>query len=523
MWSPFACAEACCAPLRGGYTRPPRLVFTRRRGERLRRGAFAFARPLRPLGCWRWAAGEGARDADADTLRWRTAGCSSTGSTSPAWPAGSTRRSSCTRRRRSPRTSPSAAGVRVPARRQPRVLRRQGVLQPLVPRARSAPPAPGEEVNSGGELWKALRAGSRRTRPSSTASPRAATGDRRGGGGRHRRHRRRLALRAAPGSTRVARDLGAAARVLPRAWTSTSPAGATPAWRRRSGGKAGHRPREALEAFRLAGSSEHLLADRAAPVTWLADHRGSTRTLAPRCGARPDRRGRARASRYRPERSTWAAASPSPTASAPPAPDGGLLLHRPCRGRLRRRDLRARWRGGARTLELWLEPGRSIAADTAILVTRVESEKTKRLRDQHGRVVAEDRWLLVDAGYNTVLRPPCCTAGTTRWCRCPGRRGAGGSFRVGRPAVRRRRVSAATTTPRTAGCPPTTAPGDLLAFYDAGRLHARAHDPSTPVRRPPPTRWRKRGGAAHPAPHNRARVSSRSTRRRPSAEAPSQT
>jgi len=54
-------------------------------------------------------------------------------------------------------------------------------------------------------------------------------------------------------------------------------------------------------------------------------------------------------------------------------------------------------------LTLFLEPGRSIAATTAVLVTRVENEKTKGYRDGAGRRIGDVRWLTVDAGFNTLL------------------------------------------------------------------------------------------------------------------------
>jgi diaminopimelate decarboxylase len=54
-------------------------------------------------------------------------------------------------------------------------------------------------------------------------------------------------------------------------------------------------------------------------------------------------------------------------------------------------------------LELFLEPGRSIAATTAVLVARIENEKTKGRRDAAGRRVGDERWLTVDAGFNTLL------------------------------------------------------------------------------------------------------------------------
>lgn len=54
-------------------------------------------------------------------------------------------------------------------------------------------------------------------------------------------------------------------------------------------------------------------------------------------------------------------------------------------------------------LALYVEPGRSVAAATAVLVTRVENEKTKGRRDAFGRRVGDERWLTIDAGFNTLL------------------------------------------------------------------------------------------------------------------------
>ena len=119
-------------------------------------------------------------------------------------------------------------------------------------------------------------------------------------------------------------------------------------------------------------------------------------------------------------------------------------------------------------LELWLEPGRSIAADTAILVTRVESEKTKRLRDQHGRVVAEDRWLLVDAGYNTFFDPVLYGWYYPLLSVTRPDAAAGGSFRVAGPLCDGGDIYGGDDDTAYRRLPEATAPGDLLAFYDAG-------------------------------------------------------
>jgi diaminopimelate decarboxylase len=54
-------------------------------------------------------------------------------------------------------------------------------------------------------------------------------------------------------------------------------------------------------------------------------------------------------------------------------------------------------------LKLLLEPGRSLSATAAVLVTRVECVKTKHLRGADGKRIGQERWLLVDAGWNTKL------------------------------------------------------------------------------------------------------------------------
>jgi D-ornithine/D-lysine decarboxylase len=54
-------------------------------------------------------------------------------------------------------------------------------------------------------------------------------------------------------------------------------------------------------------------------------------------------------------------------------------------------------------LRLFIEPGRAVAASTAVLVTRVEAEKMKYVRDAHGSHIGEEHWVTIDAGYNTIL------------------------------------------------------------------------------------------------------------------------
>ncbi len=322
----------------------------------------------------------------------------------------------------------------------------------------------GVEVNSGGELWKALRVG---------FAPEQAVFN----GVAKSRDELEEAVRAGIAGIvadslcelrridEVARDLGTPARVLPRADVNVS-GGTHPGLETSSGGKAGIDLGEAMEAFRLAADSPHL------EPAGLHLHIGSQitavdpylralrvaldliddveRELGVTLPALDLGGGFAVAYRERPL-----------------APDGdyfftGLAVEdyaeAVCAEVARRRP----------ALELWLEPGRSIAADTAILVTRVESEKSKRLRDQLGRVVVEDRWLLVDAGYNTFFDPvlygwyyPLVSVSR------PEAR-AGGSFRVAGPLCDGGDVYGGDDDTAYRRLPAETAPGDLLAFYDAG-------------------------------------------------------
>ena len=322
----------------------------------------------------------------------------------------------------------------------------------------------GIEVNSGGELWKALRAG---------FAPGQAVfnGVAKSLGEIEEAVEAGIAGIVADSLCElrrideVARDLGRPARVLPRVDVNVS-GGTHPGLETASGGKAGIDLGEALEAFRLAAASPHL------ELAGLHLHIGSQITA-----VEPYVRALRVALDLLDDVERELGATP-------PALDlgGGFAVAyraRPltpgndyfftelsvedyaaavCAEVARRRP----------ALELWLEPGRSIAADTAILVTRVESEKTKRVRDGSGRAVAEDRWLLVDAGYNTFFDPvlygwyyPLVSVSR------PDAR-ADGSFRVAGPLCDGSDVYGGDDDTAYRRLPAATAPGDLLAFYDAG-------------------------------------------------------
>ncbi len=322
----------------------------------------------------------------------------------------------------------------------------------------------GAEVNSGGELWKALRAGfspeqlvfngvaksRRELEEAVTAGIRGIVAD---------------SLCELRRIDEVARDLGRPARVLPRVDVNVS-GGTHPGLETASGGKAGIDRGEALDAFRLAAASEHVRLEG------LHLHIGSQiTTLEPYLRAL----GVALDLLDEVEHELGVTVSALDVGGGfavayrerPLHPDDdyfftglGIEDYAAAIGEVvaRRRP----------ALELWVEPGRSIAADTAILVTRVESEKTKRLRDQRGRVVAEDRWLLVDAGYNTFFDPvlygwyyPLVSVSRPDAA-------ADGSFRVAGPLCDGGDVFGGDDATEYRRLPAATAPGDLLAFHDAG-------------------------------------------------------
>ena len=322
----------------------------------------------------------------------------------------------------------------------------------------------GIEVNSGGELWKALRAG---------FAPEQAVFN---GVAKDRGELEQAIAAGIAGIVadslfelgrieEVASALGRRARILPRIDVGVS-GGTHPGLETASGGKAGIDRDEAMDAFRRAAASAHLelaglhlhigsqitavepYLEAVGVALDLAD--AAERELGVTLPALDLGGGFAVAYRERPVR-----------------PDGDYFFApltvedyaaAVCAEVDRRRA----------ALELWLEPGRSIAADTALLVTRVEAEKTKRLHDRLGRVEVEDRWLLVDAGYNTFFDPvlygwyyPLVSVSRPD---AP----ADGSFRVAGPLCDGGDVYGGDDDTVYRRLPAATRPGDLLAFYDAG-------------------------------------------------------
>ena len=269
----------------------------------------------------------------------------------------------------------------------------------------------GIEVNSGGELWKALRAG---------FSPDQAVFN---GVAKSRRELEEAVAAGIRGTVadslcelrrleEVARDLGRPARVLPRVDVNVA-GGTHPGLETASGGKAGIDMAEATRGVPPRGCLGAPRAGRPAPAHRLADHGGRSVPARARRGARPARRRRARA------RGHGAGARPGRRLRrrlprARPAARRRLLLHRPRRGRLRRRDLR---RGGAAA------PGARALGRAGPLDRRRHGDprhaRGEREDQASARPAAAGRWPRTAGCWSTPATTRsstrCCTAGTTRW------------------------------------------------------------------------------------------------------------
>jgi diaminopimelate decarboxylase len=128
-------------------------------------------------------------------------------------------------------------------------------------------------------------------------------------------------------------------------------------------------------------------------------------------------------------------------------------------------------------LELFLEPGRSIAATAAVLVSRIENEKTKGRRDAAGRRIGDERWLTVDAGFNTLLEHT-----NYHWYYrtvVANRAGeeADSEFRLAGPLCDGGDVFAGDADSAYRWFPGGTTVGDVVAFLDAGAYSLEMMNP----------------------------------------------
>ena len=125
-----------------------------------------------------------------------------------------------------------------------------------------------------------------------------------------------------------------------------------------------------------------------------------------------------------------------------------------------------------------LEPGRSIAGTAAVLVTRIENEKTKGERDEAGTRVGDERWLTVDAGFNTLLEHT-----NYSWyypavvVRDPGRTTGDDAVSACRSSLRRRRRVRRRRRLGLPLVPQGTTVGDVVVFIDAGAYSLEMMNP----------------------------------------------
>ena len=128
-------------------------------------------------------------------------------------------------------------------------------------------------------------------------------------------------------------------------------------------------------------------------------------------------------------------------------------------------------------LALFLEPGRSIAATTAALVARVESEKTKGRRDGAGRRIGDERWLTVDAGFNTLLEHTNYHWYYRTIVASRAGEAADGEFRLAGPLCDGGDVFAGDGDSPYRSLPESTTVGDVIAFLDAGAYSLEMMNP----------------------------------------------
>ncbi len=128
-------------------------------------------------------------------------------------------------------------------------------------------------------------------------------------------------------------------------------------------------------------------------------------------------------------------------------------------------------------LKLLLEPGRSIAGNTAILVTTIENAKVKGVRDGQGRRLGDEHWLTVDAGFNTILEHT-----NYRWyyrTAVASRAGepADTPFRLAGPLCDGGDVFAGDDDTPYRQFPAGTGPGDTVVFFDVGAYSLEMMNP----------------------------------------------
>jgi diaminopimelate decarboxylase len=128
-------------------------------------------------------------------------------------------------------------------------------------------------------------------------------------------------------------------------------------------------------------------------------------------------------------------------------------------------------------LKLMLEPGRSIAGTTALLVTTIENTKVKGLRDAAGRRVGDECWLTVDAGSNTLLEHTNYGWYFRSVAASRADEPADAPFRLAGPLCDGGDVFAGDDDTPYRRFPAATAPGDVVVFFDVGAYSLEMMNP----------------------------------------------
>jgi D-ornithine/D-lysine decarboxylase len=119
-------------------------------------------------------------------------------------------------------------------------------------------------------------------------------------------------------------------------------------------------------------------------------------------------------------------------------------------------------------LTLAIEPGRYVVSDAAVVVSRVESEKVKRLLDASDHPVGEEHWLLLDCGYDTIIEHTLAKWLYRAVAADRADEPADASFRLGGPLCDSGDVFVGELGTPYRRLPAATGVGDVIVFRDVG-------------------------------------------------------
>jgi D-ornithine/D-lysine decarboxylase len=119
-------------------------------------------------------------------------------------------------------------------------------------------------------------------------------------------------------------------------------------------------------------------------------------------------------------------------------------------------------------LTLFIEPGRYVVSDAAVAVSRVQSEKTKRLLDASDHPVGEEHWLLLDCGYDSIIEHTLAEWHYRAVVASRADEPADASFRLGGPLCDSGDVYVGDLGTPYRRLPAATGIGDVVVFRDVG-------------------------------------------------------